>query len=835
MLIRLVPRWAVDLLFRSFEARADFVHQVDELRLKYPQQPIAFATVGGGFLEFVAMRTFLAEKYGHDFELQMATRIPGLFIEPLSISLRRIASFLRVGPKTRTRIRLCADELKAGRPVVLNLEATDRKKPFEIPAGERELTYLAERVPELVVVPVVILWRKKRLDKQDVDDVPQKILRGLLAPIKFPRDVLLGDPMHPTFLRKVAILLRQYGRSTMRLSTPFEVRLTPPKMLRRRILTTVLQDRKVILGPSIGTPRFLAEGIFRHPNFQQLVQTIAAEEGTNELALMKRANKYLHEISATFSYFTIEMFAWALNWVFTRIFDNLTTNEEDLERLRLTSREGPLLLVPCHKSYFDFLILSYLLFRKDIAPPHIAAGINLSFWPFGPFARRAGAFFLRRSFKGNILYAEVFRRYVAALLQGRNNVEFFIEGARSRNGKLAPPKFGMLKMIVDSYNEGLIQEKIRIVPVSINYERVTEARAHKRELEGGEKVQESFVGLAKGTKVLFKRFGEVHVRLAAPIAFEDWLSQMGDTEAAPDAKRIGIQKLAFEICHRINRTTPLCGTGLVCSVLLAKPGASLSRKEYDLWIARIKEDLTRLGALLNPALERDYFGACERALRSLTEDGIIEEYESTNGRGIRVPQRQRIAALYYKNSVIHALVLPGVAGIAKKSMEDLLELRSLLQWEFFFAEKEIYAKTASTLPEGLATGFYAQLLDDVLENIAIGLAFFIESPLASLDIKEWKARLMKFGKAGILESSLTRLEGVNTQSFNAFLEMARNKKWLLPGDKEGEFRTGNPREIQRALDSVKRFRAQVPDWNFVQQQAFGCDPLHEKPVAPTSP
>ena len=192
--------------------------------------------------------------------------------------------------------------------------------------------------------------------------------------------------------------------------------------------------------------------------------------------------------------------------------------------MRAASKEGALLFIPSHKSYVDFLILSYLLFRKDLLPPHVAAGINLNFWPIGSMFKGAGAYFIRRSFRGNLVYQEVLRRYIAELLQNKINMEFFIEGQRSRSGKLAPPKFGMLKMIVDSYLEGHISEKVFIVPTSICYDRVTEERAHKRELEGGEKVQETAVGLLRAIKVLFKNFGRVHVRMADPISMTDLIT-----------------------------------------------------------------------------------------------------------------------------------------------------------------------------------------------------------------------------------------------------------------------------------------------------------------------
>lgn len=809
-----MPKKLADLLFRSFEAKEAFLNQVSELRLQHPDRPIAFALLGGGFLEFWAMKTFLNDKFGKSWELNLGTRISSLWIESAQTIIRRVASWFWLPTKARSRVRLCADELLAGRPIVLNFEYTDRRRAFEVPAGEKELGYLAHRVPNLLLVPVVFVWRRKRLGIANSEDLSARILKGLLAPLKFPKDVLLGDPAHPTHLRKLAILLRQYERSTLRLTDPIEIHSLNVKVLRRKILTSILQEKKVVLGPALQTPKFIGENILRSPSFARVVRAVAAEQEVKEITLYKKSEKYFNEISANFSYFTIEMFGWFLSVIFTRVFDRLTTNDEEFDKLRLVAREGPLLLIPSHKSYFDFLILSYVFFCKDIAPPHIAAGINLRFWPFGPIARSSGAFFIRRSFRGNVLYIEVLRRYIAALLQSKHNVEFFIEGARSRNGKLAPPKFGMLKMVTDSYIEGLIQEKVRIVPVSINYDRVTEVRSHKRELEGGEKVQESFFNLFKSVKILFKRFGEVNVRLAEPIAMEDWIDQSsGSTHTSLDTRKLEVQKLAFEICHRINKTTPVPGTGIVCSILLAKPGAALPKAEFDAWLARVFIDLKKMNVILNPNLSPDFMRGCHRAVAGLMEDGIIEKYQTSTGKvGLRIPQKQRIAALYYKNSAVHALLTAGIAGLAQGSVEELLEIRSLFQFEFFFPEKEIYVQTFLKAPENVMTDFYSLIFDDTFENIQLGIQTLIESQEGAFETKEWRNRFMKYGKTGILESEIKRLEAVNTQSFMAFIEMAKNKKWLLRTEKEGLFRAAPASELRKQLDRIQFFRGRLPAW-----------------------
>jgi 1-acyl-sn-glycerol-3-phosphate acyltransferase len=821
VLVRLIPDRISQIVFSSFGAKDTFFYQVDELRQQHPHTPIAFAVFAGGFMELWALRTFLREHLGPEFDLRIATRSPGFLTESFETLYRRIASIFRLSHRPRSRIRQCTDELLAGRPVLLNFEGTDRRKAFEVPTGERELGYIAQRVPQCLIIPVAVVWRRKRPVRNHEISTEAKVFKAVFSPLVFLKVLLLGDPDRPTNLGKFLALLRRYERSVFRVCEPIPIYETSVRITRRKVLNLIFQEKRVILGPAIAPPRYISDGILRHPTFLKVVESVSENEGIPQKVLLRKASSYFQEMAADFSYFIVEGFAWVLSWVFSRIFEDLTTDEEQFEKLRLTSREGPLLLIPSHKSYFDFLVLSYVFFKKELAPPHVAAGINLNFWPFGIFAKKSGAFFIRRSFRGNVIYTEILKRYVAALLQNRLNVEFFIEGMRSRNGKLAPPKYGLLKMIADSIQEDLITEKIRVVPVSISYDRVTEVKAHKRELEGGEKVGESFVGLAKSSSILFKKFGKVHVRLADPIPMNEWIDRdTGHSLESPDIIRLSVQKLAFEICHRINRSTPVSGTGIAAAILLLKKSCSMSLEEFIAFGRIFEKDILYSGYFLSHELNQNFERGLRRGLSGLIDDGIVEKFSlSTRGVGIRIPVKQRVAALYYKNSVIHACLMACVSGFKEGSVEDLLELRSLLQFEFFFSEKEVFLNHLSHFPENISSDLYSRLIEDVLETIQLGLELLGNVGTdVEFDTKEWRSRLMKFGKAAIMEYRVERLESVNTQGFSAFLELAKNKKWLVRGSKESNLRVGNERQIHSALQTVLKFKSRIRPWDEIEKK-----------------
>jgi glycerol-3-phosphate O-acyltransferase len=811
-----LPRSLVDLLFRSFEAREAFVAKVTEIRDRHPNRPLAFALSGGGLFEFLALRLFMLDRFGPSFELGVATRLPTIYMESLGTIFRRVASFFGLAKKPPSRILACSRELSAGRPVLLFFGEADRESAFQAPRSEKDLAYLAQQNPDLLIIPVVFIWRRAQRVERDYGNIPGSQLVKRVAEFS-PWSLLLGDPYHPTGLRKLAIMLRQYGRSTLRLLEPMEISSWPPKALRRRILMEITQEKRTILGPAYRSPKLIGESILRDPGFQNAVRSMSAEEGVDELQLLKRAGKYFVEISAKYSFFVIETMGFVLDLILSTIYEDVTLREEDFEKLRAAAREGPLVILPCHRSYFDFLLVSYIMFRHDLLPPHIAAGINMNFWPFGRMFRGAGAFFIRRSFRGNRLYSEVLRRYVASLLSNRFNVEFFIEGARSRSGKLSPPKYGMLKMIMDSYSDGLITEKIRVVPVSLSYDRVTESRSHKRELEGGEKVQEDvFKIITAGPRVLMKRYGKVHIRFADPISLEEWTEKHVGGESAGDShiRRLATQKLAFEVCHRINSETPLTGTGLLCAVLLAKPGCAMAKTELEQWLTRMRADLELMNIPLNPDLKDDYLKTCRRALARLLDEKIVERYHLDHGVGLRIPHKQRVAALYYKNSAIHALLIPGIAGIAQRHAEQSLELRGLLQFEFFFAEKEAFMAQVSHLNPKLMCDFYALMFDDVLENIQIGAAGLLANKGLWLDTKEWRNRLMKFARTKALESSIQRLESINTQSFGAFIEMAQNRAWLkVSPNQDNLFGPARPEDLINLQNNIRAYRTRMASWD----------------------
>jgi glycerol-3-phosphate O-acyltransferase len=369
--------------------------------------------------------------------------------------------------------------------------------------------------------------------------------------------------------------------------------------------------------------------------------------------------------------------------------------------------------------------------------------------------------------------------------------------------------------VMDSILEGHVSEKVRIIPVALTYERLTEESAHKRELEGGKKVNESALGVLKATKVLFKKHGRVHVRIGEPILFEEALKQfLGEGAHSIDTKKLAVQKIAFEVCHRINRATLVTNFGVVCALLLARPGAAMPRKEVDDWLPRIERDLRALGAALTPEMDKSFLWSCQKAITSLLNDGILVPYTSSTGDvGLKVVDKQVLRALLYKNSFVHAVVIAGIAGLAKKDRSLLLEFRNLLQFEFFFPEKDQFLKSILSLPQDVSLNLYAFMLDDVLENICVGIQGLRSMQGLTLESREWKSRLLKFAQGLVEERGVARLEAVNTQSFSAFVDMAQNKGWLRKSVGHSDRDLFSPMKAPELEPILARIKALRPDPN----------------------
>ncbi|MGH7822789.1 MAG: 1-acyl-sn-glycerol-3-phosphate acyltransferase, partial [Candidatus Binatia bacterium] len=315
-------------------------------------------------------------------------------------------------------------------------------------------------------------------------------------------------------------------------------------------------------------PRFVREEILARPAFRGGVAQLARQLGEPEASVARRAARYLKEIAATHSPYVIDLAANLIRLIYTRGYgEEIDYDRKELREIYALAQRHPVVFLPTHKSNLDHLVLQYVLHENGHPPNHTAGGINMNFFPVGPLVRRSGAFFIRRTFKDNPVYKFVLRQYIDYLIEKRFSLEWYIEGGRSRSGKLLPPRFGLLAYVVDAHRRGKAED-VYLIPVSIAYDQIQDVGDYVAESHGAAKQKESlrwFVNLVRG----LQSRGHIHVRFGEPLSLAKMLEPAdarGDGDL--DEQSLSVAKLAFEVSVRINRATPITPTSLVALALL---------------------------------------------------------------------------------------------------------------------------------------------------------------------------------------------------------------------------------------------------------------------------
>uniref|UniRef100_A0A8C7G7M2 Glyceronephosphate O-acyltransferase n=1 Tax=Oncorhynchus kisutch TaxID=8019 RepID=A0A8C7G7M2_ONCKI len=259
--------------------------------------------------------------------------------------------------------------------------------------------------------------------------------------------------------------------------------------------------------------------VLQSDQLHYVINQVSQESGEAPDIIQEEASVILEEMAHRLQISTVRFFAFALSKAFKTLFQHVCVNEEGIQRLQQAIQEHPVVLLPSHRSYMDFLLMSYILYTYDLALPVIAAGMDFMGMKFvGEMLRMSGAFFIRRSFGGDKLYWAVFSEYVKTMLRnGFAPIEFFLEGTRSRTCKSLTPKLGLLNIVIEPFFKGEVFD-VNLVPVSISYERILEESLYARELLGVPKPKESTSGLLKARRILSEDYGSIHVYFGQPVS-----------------------------------------------------------------------------------------------------------------------------------------------------------------------------------------------------------------------------------------------------------------------------------------------------------------------------
>jgi len=588
-------------------------------------------------------------------------------------------------------------------------------------------------------------------------------------------------------------------------------------------------------GARYKVPKFLREDLYWSRGFQRGVSRLAIQEDAPLSKMQRNTARYLKEIAATHSPYVIDIVTGIMAWVLSLGYQNLEYSTEDLRELYQIGEEHPLVFLPSHKSNSDHLVLQYVLYQNEFPPNHTASGINLNFFPIGPLLRRTGIFFIRREFKTNEPYKFVLRQYIDYLLEKRFPLEWYLEGGRSRTGKLRAPRLGMLSYVVDAYLRGLVDDVV-FIPVSIAYDQISDIGAYATEQLGGKKEEESFAWALRFIGNLHRRYGSIHVRFGEPLSLHDAVP-MG-TDLTTERGRHVIPKMAFAISNRINDATAITPISLVTLALLSQPDQGLT----------VDEAVTALDPFLDYVRQRDLPTTApgldvtpelvEVALEELVTSKVVSKVEGLSDVVYVIDQNQHLAAAYYRNTIIHffidgSILEVAVAGMLRDGtagMEELLARafgwRAILKFDFFFEGRDgfrdsIIEELLLECPDGidrvnngdletvfasLAPATSPAVLMPFLEAYRIVAAVIAAAePAESLDSKTVQARALRLGRQYAAQGRISTPEALSTALFASGIALADNAGLLQDHDQRDrdEFLA----DIEDALEDLRSVQA----------------------------
>lgn len=498
--------------------------------------------------------------------------------------------------------------------------------------------------------------------------------------------ILFSDTWAITGRFKKTLTILIHGRNTwLQFAPPIsigeELKTTASADLGRQLVDRLSDDmyhlRRAINGPDLSHRHILVNDILKAAPVRRAIDADASKNNLSHDQAQRKARKYAQEIAANYSSSAIRLFDLLLTWLWNRIYDGVEVH--NFSRLQAHSLGNGLVYVPCHRSHIDYLLLSYVLYKRGLVPPHIAAGINLNIPIVGAFLRSAGAFFMRRSFRDKPLYSAVFHEYLHANFVRGVPIEYFIEGGRSRTGRMLAPRLGMLQMTLVSYLRNA-QTPLIFVPTYIGYEKLIESKTYVRELGGQSKAKESVFGLIKAFRKLRGSFGKAYINFGEPLSLDaflatfdsGWQSEDYSANQRPPWFAEGSLQLGTEIVRRINNAAVVNPINLVAIALLATPKGAIGESDLIRQVDLYRELLSKLHQNTSIALP-EMTGA--EICAYVEKTSYLRRNKNELGDVLLLDPRQSVLMTYFRNNVLHLFALAGLIAscfINKRELEDNL-------------------------------------------------------------------------------------------------------------------------------------------------------------------
>jgi glycerol-3-phosphate O-acyltransferase len=659
---------------------------------------------------------------------------------------------------------------------------------------------LAGTTPDTMVTAARVAWLPRQRD--DDEQPPGRPWQTALP---------LVGPRRPPSLWQARIARREPDRARVVLAEPASVAVLRERWggtgsfarfvsLQARL--ALERAERPLRGYRYKVPRHVVEAIQDSPQFRREVAALAGRLEMAETEVTELADAALEGLVASMSPLAVDVLSGALRPLHARAWE-VQADTAGLERLRELNRQHALVFLPSHRSYADSLLLADVLAAGDFPRNHVMGGDNLRFWPIGPLAKRAGVVFIRRSFGGDEIYKLALREYLGYLLSKRFNLEWYMEGGRSRTGKLRPPRFGLLTYLAEAIDLGYAPDAY-LVPVSITYDQLREASAMAAEQGGGAKKAEGLSWLASYARGQLNRIGTVTVRFAEPLSLREAMSARPESPAAAatdgpedgrDAWRLRLQKVAFEVAVRINRATPATATALVTLALLGVRDRALTLRQVRQVLEPLLEylaarELPHSGEALRTA------DGVRQVLGALAQQHVVTIYDGGEEPVYAIEQGQHLVAAFYRNSAIHHFIDRAVAELVLLSAptdrwDEAMRLRDQLKFEFFFPDKDSYRGRLSAELDLLDPHWQTADGRVVLDRSPLLMAHRVlrsfldaqlvvaerlgaRAPGAPVEEKEFLDECSGVGRQMLLQGRLHGPESLSRELFSTALKLAAN-------------------------------------------------------------
>ena len=489
-----------------------------------------------------------------------------------------------------------------------------------------------------------------------------------------------------------------------------------PEALHDYLLSQLTRQREATFGPQIVSRKKLVDAVLD----SDLVRQAIEDTGANQKPALRKANskarRYCREIFADSTQLTIEIMLRLLRFFWGRYYTGI--NIYNVDEVKQTALTHQLVYVPCHRSHVDYLLLSFVIYQENLAIPYIAAGNNLNVPFIGRILRGGGAFFIRRSFKDNPVYSAVMRSYIEQLIALGMPLEYFIEGGRSRTGRMLKPKVGMLNMTLDAFIRTQ-SRPLAFVPVYIGYDKLMEGRSYLGEMYGGKKKGESFSGIIRAIFKLRGNFGKVTASFGKPIDLSelldrqkpDWTDRVAEIDQRPDWYRKAVAKLSQQIMFEINRACVITPVNLIATIIIATPRQSIDLQELLLQ-GRFLSRLIESTAALENLRVTEAIGPAQ--IEHLAQQKLIHIRDHPFGKIAFLKPEDSVLMGYYRNNSLHALIIPALIAccFVNTRQLSLAKVVQIARFLYPFLQSELHLEWEERKLESVIRQFVSALIKE---------------------------------------------------------------------------------------------------------------------------